>query len=115
MILDIVYAVGDNVNYIKHTGMLHSEVCGFCAGSGTIEGHDGRIITCPICDGKGNIETDNRSKVSKEGIVTDICVSWHRNEDGSAKDIYVDYEIDGEDWVSSVDVLSRIVVHEKES
>lgn len=104
MIVDIYYAVGDNVSYNHKTGELTEETCGFCDGKGTITGHDNTVIDCPICNGKGTLEFDNREEEKLTGTIQEARVLWYRNSGTAPR---VEYLIETA-LINQNDVISRV-------
>lgn len=100
MIIDVGYAINDEVEYNHYTGVISEVNCSFCGGDGIIVGEDGTTWPCPKCNGTGVINVDNREKTEMVGTITDIRISWFR-DDYNAE---VSYLI-GAEWVHSEDIL----------
>lgn len=81
MKVEIKYAQGDLVKYIR-SRRVHSTVhCSFCGGAGQIEGRDGTKATCPRCDGTG-LTIGMIARVEQtEGKIEDILIKYRGIEE----------------------------------
>lgn len=51
MVIDTKYNIGDNISWKENIILPEMQNCSFCNATGKIQGHDNRVITCPICNG----------------------------------------------------------------
>lgn len=103
MIMDIYYGNGDQVQYVKRVGEITKVNCGFCDGKGVIVGHDNSILECPLCQGKGYLEKDERAFSTTTGTIHDIKVYWDRQH----RMPEITYLID-DNWVDQDDVNALV-------
>lgn len=76
MTVEIQYGIDDvvNFNYEK------TENCGFCGGSGIVNGQDGSSITCPKCQGVGVFSFVPKIETREKGTIVDIKLKWKKND-----------------------------------
>ena len=64
MIIQTKLDVGDPITWINHTKTNKMVKCGFCNGSGRVQGNDNTIRYCPVCNGTKLIAETNDSEDS---------------------------------------------------
>ena len=110
MKVEIKYAQGDLVKYVKAKRVHSAICCSFCGGVGQIEGKDGTKATCPICDGIGfKIGTTVQGEVT-EGKIQDILIKYRGIEEEDYSNLQVIYRMSdlAETIVSQDKIIAKI-------
>jgi len=82
MKVEVKYAQGDLVKYLRAKRVNTAIRCSFCGGAGQIQGRDGTQATCPICDGIG-LTAGMIARVDEtEGKIEDILIKYRGIEEG---------------------------------
>ncbi|HUV92193.1 MAG TPA: hypothetical protein VMV80_03825 [Anaerolineales bacterium] len=82
---------------------LVPNICGRCKGRGEVKQRDGRILKCPVCDGAGRRDADDKAKARAAGIpisfwmdtwsdrytmAWDLLTAWDGQADDSARRVF---------------------------
>lgn len=88
MLIDVKYEVGDHINFLADT--IYNtirEKCGFCNGTGKIQGNDHTIMICPKCNGKRTLPKIEYSVV-EDAIIENIDVSYNTHNNAGVRVTY---------------------------
>lgn len=107
MLIDVKYAVNDEVTFKYNKTVTSNCDCGFCGTTGRIRGLDGSEEDCPRCDGRGYTELIRGEDAIIEGTIRDIKIRWKRG-----KEPRVYYIMMGWEWstteIPQEDIIERI-------
>lgn len=111
MLIDIRYAIGDQVRYKQTATIVDKKACSFCNESGKVVSlFDGTSEECPRCEGKGYIEKEVLGNLEYEGTIQDIQVYYFG--DHQDKEPYVLYRMAGwansQTWIAESSILEKI-------
>ena len=82
MKVEVKYAQGDLVKYLRSRRVHTTVRCSFCGGAGQILGRDGTQATCPRCDGTGWTVGMIARVDETEGKIEDILIKYRGIEEG---------------------------------
>ena len=104
MLIDVKYAVNDQVKFKFNKTVTSTCTCGFCGSTGRIRGLDGSEEDCPRCDGRGYTELIRGEEALLDGTIKEIHVRWKR---GREPEVY--YVMTGWNW-SQTEIPQKDIV-----
>lgn len=76
MLVNINYAIGDEVSFKYIQRSVGYDTCPCCSGAGWIAGNDGKEYICPKCDGEKITRVFEDTEGTGHDKIDNICVIW---------------------------------------
>lgn len=81
MKINTIVDIGDRIWSAQYNTKRNARMCGFCGGTGLIEGKDGHEIDCPLCyDGRIGNDVKAKYTVWFHGRVENILINIRREQ-----------------------------------